>query len=594
MASGGTATHLEELGLDVTRVEEVTQAPEMLGGRVKTLHPRIHARRSSPAATATTTSRRSRSRASSPFDLVCVNLYPFRAVVARFGIREEEAVEMIDVGGPSMLRAAAKNFAHVAAVSRPDRYGFVLDELRASGEVSQETRRELAAETFATTATYEATIAGLVRASAEAFPETIVPGFEKVLDLAYGENPHQRAAYYAESGARRHLLSRVEQLHGKELSYNNLNDLSAARLLVREFTVPACVIVKHANPCGVAMAATIEEAYERALAADPVSAYGGVVVAQPAGERRRSASGSPQQFVEVLFAPGLRGRGARGAARQAVHAHPRRPRAAPRQPRRARLQARPRRPARPGPRLGDRGPRGHGRRLRQPEREPVGRPPVRVARVPHVTSNAIVIAKDLQTIGIGAGQMSRVDSVRIALEKAAEHGHDTTGAVLASDAFFPFADGPQLALEAGRDGDHPAGRLEARRRGGRGRRQAPARRWCSRTAATSGTSEISAATRYVRGRQPPEEEPVTAVAADAVAVPDPRRWKALALVCVAFFMTVLDVSIVNVALPSIARSLDFSHDRPAVGRHGVRDHVRRLPAPRRPRCRPARPAAACS
>src|SRR5207249_10523176 len=202
---------------------------------------------------------------------------PFEEVTARRGVTEEEAVETIDVGGPSMLRGAAKNFAHCAPVCRPDQYHEVLEELRARGELSLETRRRLAAEAFAHTAAYEAAIATWFNARDE-FPGSLVVSLDKVLDLAYGENPHQRAAYYSERGARRHLLSRVDQLHGRELSFNNLNDLSAARLVAREFELPTCVIVKHANPCGVAVSGSIEQAYERALDADPLSAYGGVVV----------------------------------------------------------------------------------------------------------------------------------------------------------------------------------------------------------------------------------------------------------------------------------------------------------------------------
>ena len=273
----------------------------MLGGRVKTLHPRIHAgilaRREVETDLAALAE-----HGIELFDLVCVNLYPFEQVAREHGVREEEAVEMIDIGGPSMLRGAAKNFAHVAPVCRPADYEPVLTELRASGELSHETRRRLAATAFATSASYEAAIASWF-AGREAFPPVYTPVFEKHLDLAYGENPHQSAAYYAERGVRTHLLARVEQLHGRELSFNNLNDLDAARMLVREFALPACVIVKHANPCGVAVGASIEEAYEVALAADPLSAYGGVVVLNRAvsaalGERLA------EQFVEVLFAPG--------------------------------------------------------------------------------------------------------------------------------------------------------------------------------------------------------------------------------------------------------------------------------------------------
>ena len=446
VASGQTAAHLEDLGLEVTRVESVTGSPELLGGRVKTLHPRIHAgilaRREREDDVAALTEHEIE-----PFDLVCVNLYPFERVAAQHGVREEEAVEMIDVGGPSMLRAAAKNFAHVVAVCRPEQYGPVLDELRASGEVSYETRRRLAAEAFARTAAYEAAIASWF-ADRDAFPETLIPSFTKVLDLAYGENPHQRAAYYAEAGARRHLLSRVEQLHGRELSYNNLNDLSAARALLREFALPACAIVKHANPCGVAVAATVEEAYERALACDPLSAYGGIVVlnrpvSAAVGARLRG------QFVEVLLAPGF-DEEALAVLRE--------------KPATRILEDRERRGGDPGERDYRRVPGGllvQDRDADVDDREGMavvcGSPSEaawgdllfawRVCK--HVTSNAIVLVRDLATIGIGAGQQSRVDAVRLALAKAHEHGHDVGGAALASDAFFPFADGPERALEAG-------------------------------------------------------------------------------------------------------------------------------------------------
>jgi phosphoribosylaminoimidazolecarboxamide formyltransferase/IMP cyclohydrolase len=413
---------------------------------VKTLHPRIHAgilaRRDHDEDLAALDEQEIE-----PFDLVCVNLYPFSQVVARHGVREEEAVEMIDVGGPSMLRAAAKNFAHVAPISRPEQYEPVLAELRDRGEVLLDTRRRLAADAFATTAAYEATIARWF-SDIEAFPARIVPAFTKVLDLPYGENPHQRGAYYAEDGARVHVLSQVEQLHGKELSYNNLNDLSAARLLVREFALPACVIVKHANPCGVAVAATIEEAYERALASDPVSAYGGIVVLNRPVSAQLGAR-LAQQFIEVLLAPGydegaLEALQRRAAIRILHDAERRRAEAGERDYKRV---------------LG--GLLVQDRDFDIEDREGMtvvaGEPSEeqwgdllfawRVSK--HVTSNAIVIVNGLQTVGIGAGQQSRVDAVRIALEKAEEHGHDLTGAALASDAFFPFADGPQLALDAG-------------------------------------------------------------------------------------------------------------------------------------------------
>ena len=230
-----------------------------------------------------------------------MNLYPFTQVVSRHGVTEEDAVEMIDVGGPSMLRAAAKNFAHVVPVCRPERYGAILAELRESKAIALETRRALATETFSLTAAYEASIARWF-SDRDAFPELLIPSFEKVTDLVYGENPHQRAAYYAEVGARRHLLSQVQQLHGRQLSFINLYDLNAGRMLLREFELPACVIVKHGNPCGVAVAGSIEEAYDRALASDPLSAFGMVcVLNRPVGaELGVLLSG---QFVDVLLAP---------------------------------------------------------------------------------------------------------------------------------------------------------------------------------------------------------------------------------------------------------------------------------------------------
>ena len=446
VASRGSAAYISELGLKVTPVDELTDVPELLGGRVKTLHPRIHAailaRRDSEDDLAAL-----EEYGIEPFDLVCVNLYPFASVANKKDVREEDAVEMIDIGGPAMLRAAAKNFVHVAPVCSVERYGPILDELRNGGEIAADTRRELAAEAFAHTAAYEASIAGWF-ADRETFPKRVVLSLEKVEDLAYGENPHQRAALYAEAGVRRHVLSRVERLSGRELSFNNLNDLDAARAVLREFTLPACVIVKHANPCGCAVAATIEEAYEKALAADPVSAYGGVIALNrpvEAGLAERLA----EQFVEVLIAPEYADGGLEALGRKQTRV----------------LRDRERRGAIPGERdyvrvlggllvqdadadIDDR----EGMRVvteHTPDEETWGDLLFSWRVAKHVLSNAIVIGNELRTLGIGAGQMSRVDAVRIALDKAVELGHDLDGAVLASDGFFPFPDGPQLALEAG-------------------------------------------------------------------------------------------------------------------------------------------------
>ena len=446
VASGGTAGYIEERELGVTMVEELTGFGELLGGRVKTLHPHIHAailaRRDLQDDLDAMAELGIR-----PFQLVCVNLYPFTEVAWRRGVTEEEAVEMIDIGGPAMLRAAAKNFAHVAPVCRPAQYPGVLAELRQTGELSPATRRRLAAEAFATTASYEAAISRWF-SELEHYPAQVTLAFEKVLDLAYGENPHQTAALYSEIGARRHILSRVEQVQGKPLSFNNLNDLSAARALAEEFAVPACAIVKHANPCGVALGPTIEEAYAKAFAADPTSAFGGVVVFNKpvSNELARALS---EQFVEVIFAPGYDASSAdilskRPASRVLVSAE--------------------RRHASPGERdyrrvLGgllvqDRDADIEDRSAMttvcgDPSEEDWGDLLFAWRVAKHVSSNAIVLSRNLQTIGIGAGQMSRVDAVRLAVTKARELGHETAGAALASDAFFRFADGHEVALEAG-------------------------------------------------------------------------------------------------------------------------------------------------
>jgi phosphoribosylaminoimidazolecarboxamide formyltransferase/IMP cyclohydrolase len=446
VASGGTATYIVELGIDVVPVEEITDVPELLGGRVKTLHPRIHAgilaRRTDQADLDDLQAQQIR-----PFDLVCVNLYPFARVAGRRNVREEEAVEMIDIGGPALLRAAAKNFLHVVPVCRAERYQGLLEQI-AEGDVDVSTRRDLAAEAFAHTAAYEASIASWF-ADVETFPPRLIVPLEKVQELSYGENPHQRAAYYAEAGVRRHLLSRVEQLGGRRLSFNNLNDLDAARAVLREFTLPACAVVKHANPCGCAVAGSIEEAYEKAVAADPVSAFGGIV-ALNRPVTAALAGRLAEQFIEVLIAPEL--------AEDALQTLRRK------EGMRI-LRERERRGATPGERdyrrvLG-------GFLVQDTDAEVDDRAGMRVVTstgpdearwgdllfawrvAKHVASNAIVVARDLRTLGIGGGQTSRVDAVRLALEKAREHGHDLEGAVLASDAFFPFPDGPRLALDEG-------------------------------------------------------------------------------------------------------------------------------------------------
>jgi phosphoribosylaminoimidazolecarboxamide formyltransferase/IMP cyclohydrolase len=418
---------------------------EMLGHRVVTLHPAVHAgilaRRDVEQDLAEL-----ETHGIAPIDLVCVNLYPFERTVGGLDVNWDEAIEQIDVGGPAMLRAAAKNHAFVVPLCRPEDYEPVLAELRETGDVAAETRRALAARAFARTASYDAAIATWLEQ--EPFPETLVSVFDRALVLPYGENPHQAGAYYAQRGARMHLLSRVEQVQGKPLSYNNLNDLSAARLLASEFDDPACVIVKHANPCGVGAADTIEDAYAKALAADPVGAYGGVVVLN----RPMSVAAGralADQFVEVVLSPGIDEQAMEALSVKTD----------------LRVLVDMERRAFTGTERDLK--RVMGGLLVQ-DRDVDGDPLDAMdlicgdaddvlwddllfawTVVKHVSSNAIVIAGGRQTLGIGAGQTSRVDAVRIALDNARRHEHALAGAVLASDAFFPFADGPQLALEAG-------------------------------------------------------------------------------------------------------------------------------------------------
>jgi phosphoribosylaminoimidazolecarboxamide formyltransferase/IMP cyclohydrolase len=301
LASGGTARALVEERIPVTPLEDVTGFAELLGHRVVSLHPAVHggilARRDVPADLAEL-----QAHGIEPIDLVCVNLYPFEKTVGRLDVPWEDAIEQIDVGGPALLRAAAKNHAHVVPLCRPADYGPLLEEFRSLAEVSLETRRELAGRAFQTTAAYDAAVAAWFGRD-DVFPETFVPVFDRFAELSYGENPHQRAVYYAQRGLRTHLLARVEQVQGKPLSFNNLGDLSAARLLLLELEGPAAVIVKHGNPCGVGLGRTIEDAYTKALASDPVSAYGGVVALNRpvTGKLGRTLA---KQFVEVLFAPG--------------------------------------------------------------------------------------------------------------------------------------------------------------------------------------------------------------------------------------------------------------------------------------------------
>jgi phosphoribosylaminoimidazolecarboxamide formyltransferase / IMP cyclohydrolase len=453
LSTGGTASAIRDAGLDVIDVSEFTGQEEILGGRVKTLHPRLHAallaKRDDPDHMATL-----EAEGIEPIDLVCVNLYPFQETVARADVTEAEAVENIDIGGPTMIRAAAKNHRFVAVVVRPESYDAVLAELEAgNGSISEETRHWLANEAWADIANYDAAISRWFGLRYEAFPQHWVFKFEKFLELPYGENPHQKAALYVESGARSHVLARVAKLHGKALSFNNVLDLDSAMKLLAEFEEPAAVIVKHNNPCGVAIGATLREAYEKALACDPVSAFGGVIALnQPVD--KELAEILHENFIEVLVAPEYDDEAiavlTRKESIRLLHNTELRD---------------------PEPRERDLKRVRGGLLVQTPDVIDEGRETMEVVteaqpsaeqwsdllfawRVcKHVRSNAIVFARDGATRGIGAGQMSRVDAVRIAVEKArdafAGEAEPLAGSVVASDAFFPFADGPTSALDAG-------------------------------------------------------------------------------------------------------------------------------------------------
>jgi len=448
VSTGGTAHAIEGAGIPVRAVSDLTGFPEIMDGRIKTLHPKVYAGvlaiRDDPehleAAAVHDVEW---------VDLICVNLYPFERTAAQRGVSEGEAIEDIDIGGPTMIRAAAKNFAFCAAVTSPESYDAVLDELRESDRrLSLSTRESLAAEAFAYTARYDAAIARWFQEKTDdPFPPVYVRAFEKVLDLSYGENPHQRAAYYGQIGARRHMLSQIVQHQGKGLSYNNLLDLNAARLLIEEFSEPACAIIKHNTPCGMAVADTIADAYRRAFAADPMSAYGGVI-ALNRNVDEETARALAQQFLEVLIAPGYD-----DAARELLATKESLRLLEDHERRRAGVEDHDLRRVIGGLLVQQRDAAVEERdqmrvvTRRAPE-EAEWRDLLFAWRVcKHVRSNAIVLARDGVTTGIGAGQMSRVDSVRLAVEKG--KGTGTEGAAMASDAFFPFPDGPEAGFAAG-------------------------------------------------------------------------------------------------------------------------------------------------
>ena len=445
ISTGGTHTVLAGKGIPARSVSDVTHFPEILDGRVKTLHPKIHGGLLAVADNADHV-RQLKEHDIEAIDMVVVNLYPFEQTIARNGIPLDEAVEQIDIGGPAMIRAAAKNFKHKAVIVNPDRYPSILEEMRSSGGILSETTCfELAREVFRHTSSYDAVIANyLDRAgkNTRKFPELLHISLRHEMDLRYGENPHQHAALFG------HFGSLFQTLHGKELSYNNIVDIAAAARLVAEFDEPTVAIIKHTNPCGVGSGSDLKEAYAKALATDPKSAFGGIVASNRPLDRE-SAERMNEIFTEVIVAPGfpepvleiLRKKKDRRLVRIVAD-----------------LRALDELEIKHVP---------GGLLVQDPDKKRVTKENLTVAtkRSPtdeetramlyawrvakHVKSNAIVYARADRTLGIGAGQMSRVDSSRLAALKAADFGLDLAGSAVASDAYFPFADGLLEAAKAG-------------------------------------------------------------------------------------------------------------------------------------------------
>jgi phosphoribosylaminoimidazolecarboxamide formyltransferase/IMP cyclohydrolase len=456
ISTGGTRKALQDAGLAVQDIAEVTQFPEILDGRVKTLHPRIHggilAVRDNPDHVAVL-----QAQGITPIDLVVCNLYPFDKTVARPGSTHQEIIENIDIGGPSMVRAAAKNYYDVAVLTDPGQYPAFLEELQThNGGLTQAARARLAAAAFARTAAYDRAISDYfeVRGGQEELPPHLDLHFERRSTLRYGENPHQRAAFYIDPAARYACVGNAEILHGKELSYNNILDLDSALNLVREFTEPTAVVIKHNNPCGAAVGATLAEAFGKAYEGDPLSAYGGILgfnreVDEPTAQQITE----PQRFIECITAPGY--------ADAAYHLLTTRPswKKSVRLLRTGSLTASPQRAKALDFRRVDGGLLVQTRDLGLDDfaalRVVTKRPPTPTELADlrfacqvckHVKSNAIVLVRAGMVVGVGAGQMSRVDSVHLAVRKA---GPRVQGSVMASDAFFPFRDNIDEAARAG-------------------------------------------------------------------------------------------------------------------------------------------------
>jgi phosphoribosylaminoimidazolecarboxamide formyltransferase/IMP cyclohydrolase len=451
LSTGGTAKLLQKEGLPVVEVSAHTGLAEMLDGRVKTLHPKIHAgllARRSDASHMTAI----RAAGIEPIDLLVVNLYPFEATVADPECRFDDAIENIDIGGPAMLRSAAKNHAGVAAVVDPADYPRVLQEIKDQGAVSDATRFRLAKKVFAHTAAYDGAIANYLSSLDEhrrrsGYPGTLTLQLAKADELRYGENPHQSAAFYRDPHPAAGSLALYRQLQGKELSYNNIADADAAWECVKTFSEPACVIVKHANPCGVAIASSLREAYEKAFRCDPISAFGGILAFNRALDRK-TAQAVGKQFAEVIIAPRVEADAQKElAAKENLRV----------------LEV----PLAHEVQAHDYKRVGGGLLVQSSDAALLNEKDLKVVTkkqptaaqradllfawrvAKYVKSNAIVFCRDGATLGIGAGQMSRLDSVRVAVIKASEAKLDLKGSVVASDAFFPFRDGLDALADAG-------------------------------------------------------------------------------------------------------------------------------------------------
>lgn len=444
ISSGGTAQALKAAGLPVTKVSDYTGSPEILGGRVKTLHPRIHggilARRDLPEHVADLEAQNIR-----PIDLVVVNLYPFEQTIAKPDVTLEDAIEQIDIGGPAMVRASAKNFANLTILCNPNQYDTYLEELRKNGEASIAFRQACSLQAFKHTASYDAAIAAYLEQQLEQKSETFTLTGTQIQELRYGENPHQPASWY-QTGATPTGWAAATKLQGKELSYNNLVDLEAARSIIAEFANddPAATIIKHNNPCGSAMGSSIAEAYEKAFNADSTSAFGGIVALNRAIDAA-TATSLTKTFLECVVAPGI------DSEAQTI------------------LQAKQNLRVLILPDLTD-GAKNNVKQIaggflvqaaddivadpnawqfvteKQPTPEELAELLFAWKICKHVKSNAIVVSNDRTTLGVGAGQMNRVGSAKIALEQA---GEKAQGAILASDGFFPFDDSVKTAAAAG-------------------------------------------------------------------------------------------------------------------------------------------------